>query len=264
MRNRVNQVHGSNRRPVGGARTTVSSQAAVRWAWATLARHAVRAQWSVLDLAHRRSLARSSETLSTLADLSSPLSKLAAFWAAFAIAAKTRRGLTRSRQARLKRSVRRRQLQLGEKRGSAVGPTRRGKGSKIMAISDGHGLPLAVYLASASPHESKLVEATLENRFFADLPQRLIGDRAYDNDGLDERLMRHFGIEMIAPHTSVRTKTLTQDGRPLRRYRRRWKIERLFAWLHNYRRIVVRWERNPENFLAMIQLASAVILLRHL
>ena len=133
-----------------------------------------------------------------------------------------------------------------------------------MAISDGHGLPLAVYLASASPHESNLVEATLENRFFADLPQRLIGDRAYDNDGLDERLMRHFGIEMIAPHTSVRTKTLTQDGRPLRRYRRRWKIERLFAWLHNYRRIVVRWERNPENFLAMIQLASAVILLRHL
>jgi transposase len=133
-----------------------------------------------------------------------------------------------------------------------------------MAISDGHGLPLAVYVASASPHETKLVEATLNERFFADLPQRLIGDRAYDSDRLDERLMKHYGIEMIAPHTSMRTRTLTQDGRALRRYRRRWKVERLFAWLHNYRRIVVRWERYPENFLAMLHLASAIILLRHL
>ena len=62
--------------------------------------------------------------------------------------------------------------------------------------------------------------------------------------------MNHYGIEMIAPHHSIRTRTLTQDGRTLRRYRRRWKVERLFAWLHNYRRIVVRWERYPENFLA--------------
>jgi transposase len=167
-------------------------------------------------------------------------------------------------KARSERSVCRRQLQLGEKRGSAIGPTRRGKGSKIMAISDGHGLPLAVHVASASPHETKLVEATLEERFFADLPERLIGDPAYDSDRLDERLMQHYGIEMIAPHRSMRTRILTQDGRPLRRYRRRWKIERLFAWLHNYRRIVVRWERYPENFLGMIHLASAIILLRHL
>jgi transposase len=133
-----------------------------------------------------------------------------------------------------------------------------------MAISDGHGLPLALHVASASPHETKLVEATLQRRFLRDLPTRLIGDRAYDSDGLDERLRQHYGVEMIAPHNPVRTRTLTQDGRALRRYRRRWKIERLFAWLHNYRRIVVRWERKPENFLGMIQLASAIILLRHL
>ena len=191
-------------------------------------------------------------------------SALAALWAALAIAPRTRRGLTRSRQARSKRSVCRCQLQRGEKRGSAIGPTRRGKGSKIMAISDGHGLPLAVYVASASPHETKLVEATLDERFFADLPERLIGDRAYDSDRLDEHLMKHYGIEMIAPHSPIRTRTLTQDGRVLRRYHRRWKVERLFAWLHNYRRIVVRWERYPENFLAMLHLASAIILLRHL
>ena len=97
-----------------------------------------------------------------------------------------------------------------------------------------------------------------------DLPERLIGNRAYDSDRLDDRLMKHYRIEMIAPHRSMRTRTLTQDGRVLRRYRRRWKVERLFAWLHNYRRIVVRWERCPENFLAMPHLASAIILPRHL
>ena len=133
-----------------------------------------------------------------------------------------------------------------------------------MAISDGHGLPLSLHVASASPHETKLVEATIQQRFLHDLPARLIGDRAYDSDRLDQRLRDHYGVEMIAPHSPVRTRTFTQDGRVLRRYRRRWKIERLFAWLHNYRRIVVRWERKPENFLGMIHLASAIILLRHL
>jgi len=71
---------------------------------------------------------------------------------------------------------------------------------------------------------------------------------SYDSDRLDERLMQHYGIEMSAPHTSIRTKTLTQDGRGLRRYRRRCKVERLFAWLHNYRRIVVHCGTLPRKF----------------
>jgi transposase len=156
----------------------------------------------------------------------------------------------------------RRQLQLGEKGGSAIGPTRRGKGSKIMAISDRHGLPLAIHVASASPHEVKLVDATLAARFVKTLPARLIGDRAYDSDRLDAHLATTYDIELIAPHSSQR-RSKTQDGRSLRRKRRRWKIERLFAWLHNFRRVVTRWERHPDNFLAMIHLASALIFLRH-
>jgi Transposase DDE domain len=100
-----------------------------------------------------------------------------------------------------------------------------------MAICDRHGLPVAVHLASASPYEPHLVPATLDARFLADLPTRLIGDRDYDSDALDERLMTQYGIEMIAAHR--RGRRSTQDGRPLRRARRRWKIERLFAWLHN-------------------------------
>lgn len=62
--------------------------------------------------------------------------------------------------------------------------TRRGEGSEIMAISDGHGLPLAVHVASASPHETRLVESTLGRRFLIETPERLIGDGAYDSDPL--------------------------------------------------------------------------------
>jgi transposase len=133
-----------------------------------------------------------------------------------------------------------------------------------MAIADGHGFPLAVHVASASPHETKLVEPTLDQRFLAELPERMIGDRAYDSDPLDQRIYQRYGVQLIAPHKFVRVATVTQDGRVLRRYRRRWKVERLFAWLHNFRRTVIRWEYYPENFLGMVQLACALILLRHL
>jgi transposase len=249
---------------MGGSGTAFPSEAAERWTRPTVARHASGAERRVLDFTHRRSLARSAHSLSALSNLSSTLPTVAAFWAAHSVAAETGRGLTRPRQTRFERIVHRCQLQFGEKRGSAVGPTRRGKGSKIMAISDGHGLPVAVHVASASPHETKLVGPTLEQRFVAQVPECMIGDRAYDSDPLDVQIRERFGVQLVAPHKSTRSKPATQDGRVLRRYRRRWKIERLFAWLHNFRRVVIRWEYYPENFLGMVQLACAVILLRHL
>jgi transposase len=101
-----------------------------------------------------------------------------------------------------------------------------------MAIADALGLPVAVGIASASPHEITLVEETLDNAFIADAIRKLIGDRAYDSDGLDERLIEERDVELIAAHRSNR-RTVTQDGRPLRRTKRRWKVERLFAWLHS-------------------------------
>ena len=109
----------------------------------------------------------------------------------------------------------------------------------------------------------KLVQPTLEGRIVADVPERLIGDKAYDSDRLDEELMTSYGTEMIAPNKHNR-RVPTQDGRSLRRYVRRWKIERLFAWLFNFRRLVVRYEYHPENFQGFVHLAAAIILLRHL
>jgi hypothetical protein len=68
------------------------------------------------------------------------------------------------------------------------------------------------------------VEAVLAGCFLDELPERLIGDKAYDSDGLDTTLAEEYGIEMISPNRANRGKT--QDGRPLRRYKRRWKVER--------------------------------------
>ena len=124
-----------------------------------------------------------------------------------------------------------------------MGVTRRGKGCKAMAIADRAGLPVAVHVASAAPHEVTLVRPLLRARLTAALPERLIGDRADGSDAPDAELAAR-GLELIAPHRRHRTKPEARDGRPLRRYKRRcrWTVERLDAWLQNYRRVLVRQE----------------------
>ena len=144
-----------------------------------------------------------------------------------------------------------------------MGKTKRGKGTKLMVVADGTGLPVSVHAASASPHEITLVGETLAAGFAPGEPERLIGDRAYDSDPLDAILAER-GIEMIAPHRRNRKKKKTQDGRKLRRYKRRGKVERLVAWLTNFRRLVVRYERRAENYLGFVQLGCVIILLRYL
>ncbi len=131
-----------------------------------------------------------------------------------------------------------------------------------MAVADSHGLPVGLCIESASPHEVKLVNSTLVAMVIPEAPQNLVGDNAYDSDKLDAELSQ-FGIELIARHRSNR-KNKSQDGRRLRRCRRRWKIERLFAWLQNFRRLVVRYERYPNNFLGMLHLGCCLILMQHL
>lgn len=131
-----------------------------------------------------------------------------------------------------------------------------------MAVADGNGLPIAVGIASGERGETTLVEETLEQRFTDELPENLIGDTAYDSTKLDAALKEQ-GVEMIAP-VNPRHKNNKQDGRRFRRYRRRWKIERLFAWMTRFRRIVTRYEQKAANFLGFVQLACVAILLRRI
>ena len=130
-----------------------------------------------------------------------------------------------------------------------------------MAITDATGLPLSIWTAGANRHEVKLVSETLQSRVIEELPKRLIADKAYDSDPLRQNLQR-LGIDLIVPHRKNRVKPKTQDGRKLRRYCRRWKVERYFAWLHNYRRCVVRYDFYDRNFEGFVLIATVMIYLK--
>ena len=152
-----------------------------------------------------------------------------------------------------------------------MGKTERGKGTKWMVVVDGHGMPLGNLLDSASPAEVKLVEPTLETIAVPrggrgrprKRPERLLYDKAGDADDLRQRLSRR-GIELICPHRHTRQRPPLQEGRKLRRYTRRWKVERTFAGWGNFRRLVVRWERHITMDRAFFHMACRLMTLRKL
>jgi transposase len=161
-----------------------------------------------------------------------------------------------------------RQFRSSQKGGSAVGKTKRGKGTKWMVLVDGGGLPLGVRLESASPGEVTLAEATLAEVKVPrpkgrpkQKPKRVIADRAYDSDPLRERLAKR-GIELIVPYRENNKLKKYQDGRKLRRYKRRWIVERTNAWLGQFRRLLVRHEHLLSTYRAFFYLACLWITLR--
>ena len=254
---------GTQRCPMAAHRTNLATQTTLRWPGSPLAGHTGGTQRDLMGLGHRGAVARTAQEISAVPDLPSPFPAVGAGGQTGAHLACPGGGVAGPREIAARGGFHRRLLHGGKKGGLAVGPTKRGKGTKIIALADDHSLPLAVSIGSASPHESQLVEGVLGHSFLDTLPTRLIGDKAYDSDRLDRDLAERYGIEMIAPHRGER-RTPTQDGRPLRRYRRRWRVERLFAWLHHFRRLVIRWEHHVENFFGMVRLGCIQILLRQL
>jgi transposase len=158
---------------------------------------------------------------------------------------------------------RRRDFLPRKKRGACIGKTKCGKGTKIMVLADGHGIPVAAEIHSASPAEVNLIESLLDQHPLPEDPERLIYDRAADSDPLRDRLEAR-GIDLICPHRSNRVKPARQDRRKLRRYKIRYKVERLNSWLQNFRRLVVRYEYHAKIFLGFVQLACMMIVMRKL
>jgi transposase len=138
-----------------------------------------------------------------------------------------------------------------------------------MVVVDGKGVPLGSTIISASPHEVKLVDAVMGQIKVPrngpgrpkTRPKRLIADRAYDSDELRRKLKQR-QIDLICPHRKNRKKPKLQDGRKLRRYRRRWIVERTFSWLGNYRRLLVRHENLLSVYTAFFHLACIMITLK--
>lgn len=114
---------------------------------------------------------------------------------------------------------------------------------------------------SASPAEVGLIEPLLDQAVTKYVPQRLIYDRAADSDPLRARLEER-GIELICPHRRGHVRQATQDGRALRRFRRRWIIERTISWLQSFRRLVTRYDFYSFLFHSFAKLAWMMIVLR--
>jgi transposase len=135
-----------------------------------------------------------------------------------------------------------------------------------VVVASRAGVPFGIRLDSASPAEVNMLEPVMDEvklrrRGRPIAPQRIIVDRGYDADWLRWQMAKR-GIEMICPHRRGRVKSSLQDGRALRRYQRRWIVERTIAWLTNYRRILVRHDHNLKMYKAFVHVACMLIALR--
>jgi transposase len=157
--------------------------------------------------------------------------------------------------------LRRRDVRAGEKGGDCVGKTKRGKGTKLVVVGSGASVPLACTVASASPSATRLIEPTLDK--LTGRPARIVMDKEFDSDKFRDRIAAR-GIDPIIPYRYWATERRYDDRRKLRRYKKRWVIERLFAWLGNFRRLVVRYERKSRMFQAFVHVAFMLIALRQL
>ena len=146
--------------------------------------------------------------------------------------------------------------------GTATGPnpTDRGKlGTKRSLLTDGRGVPLAIVIAEANRHDCKLLESTLEGRVVLPplVSQLLCLDKGYDFP-FCRQIARDY---LFTPHIRPIGEEPRQMERNRKRGARRWVVERTISWLNRCRRILVRWEKKAENYLAMVELACAWITL---
>ena len=180
------------------------SPAQSRWPRPAPRRCAASSAWGALDFRNGRAMAGTAQTIPPVPDLPSPFPAMGTDGRLGPGLARARPALTGGRPARFAGSLYRRDLRGREKRGLGVGPTKRGKGTKITVIAAGNSLPLAVSVQAASPHESQLVEEALGHSFLNQWPERLMGDKAYDSDALDLHWATRYGIQLIAPHRARR------------------------------------------------------------
>ena len=186
-----------------------------RQAWKTSTKRSGYIKRYSMDIKNRCTMERFTRSISAIPDMPPSIPILGKSWYIQDHTDDFSKRSTKKRQNRSYRSFYRWLLCRSQKRGLGIGKTKRGKGSKIMAIADSSGLPIAVDVGSASPHEITLVESTIDQIWTKDYPQRLIGDKAYDSDPLDERLKKERHIDLIAPHKNNRKQNQTQDQRIL-------------------------------------------------
>lgn len=130
-----------------------------------------------------------------------------------------------------------------------------------MLMIDGEGIPLSMFITSANHAEVNTVETLVDNSVLGKHPDHLLYDRAADADWLRDALASR-KIALVCPHRRGRKKPPTQDGRALRRYKRRYKVERTISWLFNCRRLTVRYEYYDHLFEGFVQLGCLFMIMK--
>jgi putative transposase len=153
-------------------------------------------------------------------------------------------------------------------------PTDRAKsGCKRHILTDQRGVPLAVTLSGANVPDFKCAEATLMNlvirRSWRNQHNDLIvchfcGDKGYDYPSV-RRVLERLGYQVHIPHRRRRGEPEPPPVIKGRRHPpRRWVVERTHSWHNRFRALKIRWEKKPENYEALVQLACALITARFL
>ena len=136
-----------------------------------------------------------------------------------------------------------------------MGRSRGGLTTKIHAVVDANGLPIALKLTEGQAHDGKSGEDML-----GDLPRKcvLLADRGYDSDALRAKIAAQGAIANIRP-LDHRIDPPTFNKRT---YKKRNLVERFFNKIKHYRAIATRFDRHDANFLASVKLAALRIWMR--
>ncbi len=151
----------------------------------------------------------------------------------------------------------------GEKTGR--NPTDRGKrGVKRSLLTEGHGIPIGLAIDGANRHDMKLVRATIESlvaerpEVTEEQPQGMCLDKGYDYEEVRE-ILAEFGF---TAHIKARGEEANELKAEAGKRARRWVVERSHSWMNRFRRILVRWDKKPENYMAFLHFACALITFR--
>lgn len=145
-----------------------------------------------------------------------------------------------------------------------IQPTGEKNGTKRSILVESSGLPLAMIVSGANVHDVKLLAQTLDAivverpQVTDENPQHLCADAGYTGkDAEGEILTRAY-----TPH--VRPRKTESEERKEGAVPRRWVVEAAHSWLNRFRRLLIRWEKKAENYLAFLHFACALVVWRRL
>ena len=131
-------------------------------------------------------------------------------------------------------------------------------------LTEGQGVPIGLAVEGANRHDMKLVRETVENivverpKPTPEHPQGMSLDKGYDYQEVRD-ILEAFGFTAHIRSRGQEAQELKQEAG---KKARRWVVERTHSWLNRFRRILIRWDESPENYIAFLHFACALVAFR--